>query len=451
AAGGCEISGPNTGSSVTVLYRAWHASSASVTCSVTIEPTNEFGTGTGELRLVVRRNENIIAKRGVRLALQNIDWFYDYYSVEKRNGTVNNVEISQDYFTMREGAYSPPGRDMLLFVHGWNMEEWEKMRWAETVFKRLWWLGYQGRMALFSWPTLYGIDGRFSTLMDLMNFDNSEFIAWKSAEALASLLETLSARYSLTALAHSMGNVVMGEALRKREISPPPRYIATQAAVSAQFYNSNCKVLYPASNVAFSLGYLGGDVTGDIVTPDVYGHFHSGTSATAPYHAATLGRASSALNLFNPEDYALRLWDQNNITKPDFHWTNRFCYSGQIDSYEEPRDRCYQNLSLVPGNREYYYLGSNAERDRFTIFSYIMQSHSRPLGTVALPHTVGTLDNVNLASLRDSGGAVIFDNSHYGHSRQFRSFLAEVRAYWSLLQPTAASRSRHSIRSGMFQ
>ncbi|MBQ6472018.1 MAG: hypothetical protein IJJ33_08545, partial [Victivallales bacterium] len=47
AAGGCEISGPNTGSSVTVLYRAWHASSASVTCSVTIEPTNEFGTGTG--------------------------------------------------------------------------------------------------------------------------------------------------------------------------------------------------------------------------------------------------------------------------------------------------------------------------------------------------------------------------------------------------------------------
>jgi hypothetical protein len=33
------------------------------------------------------------------------------------------------------------------------METWEKDRYAETAFKRLYWQGYQGRFGSFRWPT----------------------------------------------------------------------------------------------------------------------------------------------------------------------------------------------------------------------------------------------------------------------------------------------------------
>ena len=41
--------------------------------------------------------------------------------------------------------------------------------------------------------------------------------------------------------------------------------------------------------------------------------------------------------------------------------------------------------------------------------------------------------------------------AHYGHSRQFRSFLAEVRGYWDLVMPADTFRnSPRTIRTGMF-
>ena len=36
---------------------------------------------------------------------------------------------------------------------------WEKDRFAETAFKRLYWQGYQGRFGEFRWPTSYGFTG----------------------------------------------------------------------------------------------------------------------------------------------------------------------------------------------------------------------------------------------------------------------------------------------------
>ena len=39
------------------------------------------------------------------------------------------------------------------------MESWEKDRFAESAFKRLYWQGYQGRFGVFRWPTDYGFKG----------------------------------------------------------------------------------------------------------------------------------------------------------------------------------------------------------------------------------------------------------------------------------------------------
>ena len=49
----------------------------------------------------------------------------------------------------------------ILFVHGWNMAPWEKDRFAETAFKRLYWQGYQGRFGEFRWPTDFGFQGHY--------------------------------------------------------------------------------------------------------------------------------------------------------------------------------------------------------------------------------------------------------------------------------------------------
>lgn len=97
------------------------------------------------------------------------------------------------------------------------MQYWEKDRFAESAFKRLYWQGYQGRFGEFRWPTGYGFTGSFwDALTDPRNFDNSEYQAWQSAAGLLNKLNDLNAEYPnhVYMLAHSMGNIVAGEALR---------------------------------------------------------------------------------------------------------------------------------------------------------------------------------------------------------------------------------------------
>ena len=134
----------------------------------------------------------------------------------------------------------------ILYVHGWNMETWEKDRFAESAFKRLYWQGYQGRFGSFRWPTENGFKGDLSTLAtspsEKDNFDRSEYTAWRSATGLLNKLNDLNAQYPghVYMLAHSMGNVVAGEALRLAGANQVVNtYVASQAAVSAHTYDTN--------------------------------------------------------------------------------------------------------------------------------------------------------------------------------------------------------------------
>lgn len=81
--------------------------------------------------------------------------------------------------------------DYVLFVHGWNMKQWEKEAFGSTAFKRLWWQGYRGRYGTFRWPT-YQMDGIY-VLSALANYDCSEYNSWRSALALTNVLVQLNA------------------------------------------------------------------------------------------------------------------------------------------------------------------------------------------------------------------------------------------------------------------
>ena len=87
--------------------------------------------------------------------------------------------VSSYQFNQDQAAYT--NAPYILFVHGWNMKPWEKDRFAETAFKRLYWQGYQGRFGSFRWATDNGIDdgyaGYVQTAFDRRNYDNSEYNA----------------------------------------------------------------------------------------------------------------------------------------------------------------------------------------------------------------------------------------------------------------------------------
>lgn len=193
----------------------------------------------------------------------------------------------------------------IVLVHGWRNEEWEKRTWSETFYKRLWHAGYKGRFAFFSWPT-YAADN--STLWAVQTYNESEFRAFKYAAALRSYLGQLKARlpaYTINVAAHSMGNVVTGEALR--EGAPVDNYVLMQAAISAGCYDTRNNLL--------TAPFL--DAERKESTPD--------GAAEMGYRGYLSGIRSNLVNFYNEQDYALRTgasnswsgergyWEENNI------------------------------------------------------------------------------------------------------------------------------------------
>jgi len=98
---------------------------------------------------------------------------------------------------------------------------------GETMFKRLWHSGYKGRFAVFTWPTFVGE----------FTFNDSEYRAWKCGESLKQYVNSLPAGYARNLAAHSMGNIVAGEAVRLG--ASLRNYALLNAALPAMCYDHN--------------------------------------------------------------------------------------------------------------------------------------------------------------------------------------------------------------------
>jgi pimeloyl-ACP methyl ester carboxylesterase len=120
----------------------------------------------------------------------------------------------------------------IVFVHGFNMTYDASTNLAETMFKRLWWRGFKGRFGSFRWPTFGsgGVMGAIGT------YNDSEYMAWNSGAALKQFVANMPRGYSLNVVAHSMGNLVTGEALR--EGMTAGHYAMLHAATSASCYSN---------------------------------------------------------------------------------------------------------------------------------------------------------------------------------------------------------------------
>jgi hypothetical protein len=373
--------------------------------------------GSGKLSLTFQDgNGNVLGQASVYIQIKDIKQMYERWTVGDigNNPPMNTAINAQEdglgsYETAFHYAPATTNTPYILFVHGWNMQIWEKDRFAETSFKRLFWQGYQGRFGEFRWPTFAGFPvAEFSQqAFDLRNFDNSESNAWASAAGLLNKLNDLNSTYpgNVYLMAHSMGNVVAGEALRLAGNSQVVNtYIAMQGALSAHAYDPNTA----ARSYSFS-------------TPDDYASYRT---SGAPYFNGSAG-AGTYVNFFNTNDYALHSgtfsWEYDQNHKPDNSITG---YPGY-----------HYNVSSLHANGFYVQFGSgtndfrnlNFPGDTYAIFPYCDQARSYALGAQAgVAGVFTTSKEINLNQSPYS-----FNQTHKFHSGEFRSDNTQRWQFWN--------------------
>lgn len=376
--------------------------------------------GDGYLTMELRQDGVLMARDRVRLRILDIKDFYERWTVGNSQSPGVNTSLTPSPIAFSVGGVKPvqPWEDdnYILLVHGWNMPVWEKERYAETAFKRLWHLGFRGRLGQFQWPTFYF--GNFWDPIDLRNFDTSEHNAWRSAEGLCDLLRRLNERHpgKVRMMAHSMGNVVAGEALRLSGTNQLVHtYVAAQAAIPANAYDD----LLARPNVPYSP-----------TVEDVYGsypYFNSPDGTTYCYfESSRYAGAASFKNYYNPLDWALigktvaqPTWLLNQSTKPD-NWTLGYNY---VTPNALHPSGFYRNW----GAGYYDFTNLFFPNDRYRIFAFCGQSWTYALGAQADVNGKFSGNQVDL------NAEFQFGREHKGHSAQFRSAYLYQHLFWRKL------------------
>jgi len=344
------------------------------------------GEGVGHLVFGVKLNGKIIYERGIPIELRDIKTFYLHYQVDKKN--FSSIEQKNANF-QNKSKLAP----MIVYVHGWNMAGTDA-RWAETMFKRLYWQGSNGHVCLFDWNDLGATE-----------YDNSEENAWNSADALRKVMNDIRKsghQGEISILGHSQGNIVVGEYLRtfanNKEFSIKT-YITTQGAISAHFYDN--KILP--------------DFFTNIETPNIYGHFTDGIGGH-PYMFENV-RKTKIYNFYNEQDWALIWWRDTNILRPNnlkgFHYSEGD--SNLNTYYPDLGDAFKQNLTK---------LSLSKQKERYKIFAQCSESRSLTLGA--------TTGNVNgFSGYFDLSKNIGYTGQHYSHSREFRSNIIDENQFWA--------------------
>jgi hypothetical protein len=306
--------------------------------------------------------------------------------------------------------------DCILFVHGWRMLPWERRAFASTAYKRLYWQNYKGRFVFFSWPTDWMDLGSshytdvsfWSTtvpqgLVNIDNFDRSEQRAWNAGPALYRLAGDLDIIYPghVRVMAHSMGNIVVGEALRLATDSGLNglfhTYVALEGATPAHCYDSNAPVRL--------LNSIGG-INYDSGTFNLYRYFWEQPTLPASYstwrpYLYDVNAAGRMVNYFNSVDAALNGWRYNQDLKPDLNW-----FYAPIGFHR------YVPWSLL-----------DHHKDRYEIFSRVDEARCYAMGSQANLGGPFQLNQVNLSTFG-------FTDSDMDHSAAFNSTIKNRTAFW---------------------
>lgn len=355
------------------------------------------GIGEGQLTMTISQNGNTLAQTSVYLDLHNVEDLYEQAHITNVLTTFpamrNNTNPSS-FVSDHELANNPNETNQLVvFVHGWRMGLFDYQKFSDTMFKRLYWQGYQGRFASLRWHTLSEDDfWFFSQVEAYQTYNPSEYIAFRSAQGTSDYFDWLKSRfpnYSISVAAHSMGNIVMMEALKiqlaegHKDID---NYVLMQGAVPAECYDANapgCPSLIAQES--------------DSPTPDEY--------LTYP-GAINNAITGSMVNFFNTNDYALNFWVLNQFTmKPDT--TLGYTVGPDLQTYLFPS-------TLITDPRE--------------IMPFAARPRSYAVG--AQPNIQGVISEEGQIDLQNQFG---FTDNSYDHSGEFNRDFQQVYSFYRQL------------------
>ncbi len=376
-----------------------------------LPPSDNFifcGTSSGNDELVLQVTNQyggVLGEASVFLNLQDIKQMYERWSVGEdptqlpSNIATNCGDQGVASFTYPYDPTLDSTTPYILHVHGSNMKTWEKDRYAETMFKRLYWQGYQGRFGSFRWPTASG----FVPVLDssAVFFSEIEDTAWQSAIGLKNLLTRLNTLYpgQVELSAHSMGNIVVGETLRQAATPLVQTYTAFQGNVPAHAYDPNTPTV--------SLG------SSDVGEPNVYAHYWNATNSQ--YFSGVVG-AASYVNFFNTNDFVLNHWLDYQPAKP---------VTSLNYNYSSTRGY-YTNHYLNDPNP--FILTFPAKT--YEIFAFCQQAKCNCIGEQ--PSVGGQFTFRSIPQQVDLRLAPYnFGNEHKYHSGQFRSDNMSRAVFWN--------------------
>jgi pimeloyl-ACP methyl ester carboxylesterase len=390
--------------------------------------------GTGGLNLTIANSSGtVLAQTTAYIQIEDIKQMYERWTVgDNPNIAPTNVAVLASdglpAFTMPFQYVNPPSANTpyILLVHGWNVAMWDKDRFAETAFKRLYWQGYQGRFGEFRWPTTYLTPTGNSIADDAILasiYDPGEYNAWNSAVGLMNKLSDLNQQYpgNVYLIAHSMGNVVAGEALRLAAQNGLGQlvntYVASQAAVPGHCYDS-------ALSGNDLLGFVGGTL--GPTTANIYNNWLATNSAAA-------GRR---INFYNTNDYALNSihWQLDEELKPDsvigIH--PPYGYSGSPNDNPPLQNGFYGTSPPYIGFDLTLYLGNTSSvSNRYEITAFAAEPRSLAMG--ATPDVLTLTSSLDLRTIWPSDPTGNNYVEHFWHSAEFRGDSIQQWGYWNTL------------------
>ncbi|HUA65491.1 MAG TPA: LamG-like jellyroll fold domain-containing protein [Alphaproteobacteria bacterium] len=350
--------------------------------------------GSGQLVITIYKSDGVTKLAEgppLYLKLQDVKEMYDRWTVGDNPNSPPATTASRVTSPYSCDSTLPAEDKYIVFVHGWNLADWEKDAYAETAFKRLYWQGYKGHFGAFQWPTGYGFGSWKTVVTDPDNFDNSEFYAWLSAQGLFGLLNNLNNMYPdrVYLMAHSMGNVVAGEALKLAGSNQVVNtYVAMQGAIPAHCYDQ----IADFRTIPLLL---------DSGTPDRYANYPANGG---PCYFDGIAGARDFINFYNPNDWALAAnhWQLDQDLKPDsgFGWDGTHFYVGDLETKIDLPAYTYK------------------------IFAYCDEAHCYALGAQADVGGVFKNQQVDLHSLFG------FGDRHKDHSGEFNSDNMNRWQFW---------------------
>lgn len=381
--------------------------------------------GTGGVRLLLTRGTLQFKSEPVAVRLLDVKRMYETVTAQDYLLGQDVSNFPQPPSTAANGLFKiesyndsriEDSTNRIVFVHGWDMSEWDKDSFSATMFKRLWWAGFKGSFVSFRWPALVqsvrltcrgawwdpdfidpSLEGN-----GFMTFNRSEFLAYSYAPCLTNYLAEVR-NINVHLAAHSQGNILCSEALRLG--GRAKTYVMMQSAVPASALDGNAP-----DDPGFALL--------ESLNP-TFGNSDAASQLDRGYKKwfESIGGNARIVNFYNGSpggDYALGFWHKNQESaKPSY-------YPISLSNYEFVPDFPPDSKHAVTFKGTGFF--QRFVEDQYEVMAFMCRPRSGPVGTYG---TRGGAISTNY----DVG----FGSACYEHSGQFNYNIQRLWPFYTRL------------------